>query len=85
MEFRAAEDTQKGLTCAELKQQLEWLQSLKLMEEALETKRPLPHLNKVTGGGTTSVGGGNDAGGNRFSGWNTGRRGLAPGLDITKL
>lgn len=43
------------------------------------------HLNKVTGGGTTSVGGGNDAGGNRFSGWNTGRRGLPPGLDITKV
>ena len=109
MRPKVIENTQKGVTCTELKSQLERLHALKQMDEALELKKP--KVFKVgTGGGSGGVsnsgggggsqghrGGGGGAGGggsssatggnNGNSGGNgiTPRRGLPPGLDITKV
>lgn len=40
MRPKVIENTQKGITCAELKTQLERLHTLKQMEDALENKKP---------------------------------------------
>ena len=77
--------TQKGLTCGELNQQLERLHSLRLMEEALESKTKVPpKLNRVIGGDSTQRPEGGQGGGKTFGG-NPNRRGLPAGLDVSKV
>ena len=112
MRPKVIENTQKGVTCTELKSQLERLHALKQMDEALEIKKPkvfkVGANNGASGGGGIGGGGGGGGGGNqghRAGGWGgagagggnngnfgghgaggiTPRRGLPPGLDITKV
>ena len=100
MRPKVIENTQKGITCAELKTQLERLHTLKQMEEALEVKKPRVFKVGASGGGQgqrgqgsqggaggSAANGGNNgnSGGNGAGGGITPRRGLPPGLDITKV
>ena len=58
MRPKVIENTQKGVTCAELKAQLERLHDLKQMEEALEVKKT-PRVFKIgSGPGTSGTSGG---------------------------
>ena len=89
MRPKVIENTQKGVTCAELKAQLERLHDLKQMEEALEVKKT-PRVFKIgSGQGTSGTSGGRGGagagGGNAAAGVNLPRRGLPPGLDISKV
>ena len=92
MRPKVIENTQKGITCAELKTQLERLHTLKQMEDALENKKPKVFKVAATrAGNSSSTGAGADNGNfgagatHAAGGGITPRRGLPPGLDITKV